>query len=304
MRKALADCLVQAATVDEKIIFLTGDLGFQVFDEFKSNFPNRYYNVGIAEAAMVGIAAGLSYSGFKPIIYSIASFLNSRAYEQLRFFCGYNNMKIIVIGAGGGLTYSMSGATHHAMDDIGLALLIPNLLVFSPTGPRELSEILSKSINELRSSYIQIGKFGEKDIPLLNNVNNKENDYKSVGLISTGLISSYIFENLQEYKFKNKVSHLHLGQVYPLDEDLLVNFLISHRKIILVEEQIPSSGIYNPILRLINERKLLIEIERVGPKSEFIHNNRTLNSNRKFYEYDWNKIQLNITNYLKLIAEI
>ena len=73
-------------------------------------------------------------------------------------------MKIIAIGAGGGLTYSMSGPTHHALDDIGLALLIPNLLVFSPAGPRELTQTLYKSIEESGSSYIQIGKFGEKDI--------------------------------------------------------------------------------------------------------------------------------------------
>lgn len=295
MRKALADFLVQTATKDEKIIFLTGDLGFQVFDTFKSKFPNRYYNVGIAEAAMVGIAAGLSYSGFKPIIYSIASFLDSRAFEQLRFFCGYNNMKIIAIGAGGGLSYSMSGPTHHALDDIGLALLIPNLLVFSPTGPQELTQTLHKSISEHSSSYIQIGKFGERDMPLLDS---NENSKKVVGIVSTGLISSYIHENLQEFKFKNQVSHLHVNQIHPLDEDALVKFFDSHSKIVLVEEQIPSSGIYNPILRLINERKLMIEIERLGPKSEFIHKNRSLNSNREFYKYDWNAIQLKLASYL------
>jgi transketolase len=205
LRKALADFLVQAATEDEGVIFLTGDLGFQVFDEFKSSFPKRYYNVGIAEAAMVGIAAGLSYSGFKPIIYSIASFLDSRAFEQLRFFCGYNNMKIISIGAGGGLTYSMSGPTHHALDDIGLALLIPNLLVFSPAGPLELTQTLYKSIKEPGSSYIQIGKFGEKDIPFSDN--SEKND-KIVGIISTGIVSSYIFENLQKYEYTSRSVNL------------------------------------------------------------------------------------------------
>jgi transketolase len=301
LRKALADFLVQAATEDERVIFLTGDLGFQVFDEFKSSFPKRYYNVGIAEAAMVGIAAGLSYSGFKPIIYSIASFLDSRAFEQLRFFCGYNNMKIISIGAGGGLTYSMSGPTHHALDDIGLALLIPNLLVFSPAGPLELTQTLYKSIKEPESSYIQIGKFGEKDIPF--SYNSEKND-KVVGIISTGIVSSYIFENLQKYEYTSKVSHLHVNQIYPLNEEVLVNFLNSHVKIILVEEQIPSSGIYNPILRLINEKKLGREIERLGPKLEFIHINRSLSANREFYNYNWSEIQLRITNYLKQNTEI
>lgn len=301
MRKALADFLVQAAKEDEKIIFLTGDLGFRVFDEFKSSFPQRYYNVGIAEAAMVGIAAGLSYSGFKPIIYSIASFLDSRAFEQFRFFCGYNNMKIIAIGAGGGLTYSMSGPTHHALDDIGLALLIPNLLVFSPAGPRELTQTLYKSIEESGSSYIQIGKFGEKDINFSDDL---EKNNTVVGVISTGLISSYISENLQKYEFANRVSHLHVNQIHPFDEEVLVNFLTSHEKIILVEEQIPSSGIYNPILRLINEKKLGVKIERLGPRSEFIHKNRSLNSNREFYNYNWSAIQLRITDFLNQSKEI
>ena len=124
-----------------------------------------------------------------------------------------------------------------------------------------------------------------------------------MGILSTGLISSYISENLQKFEFTNRVSHLHLNQIYPLDEEVLVNFLIAHKKIILVEEQIPSSGIYNPVLRLINEKKLGKEIERLGPKSEFIHKNRSLNSNREFYNYDWNQIQFRIIEFLNQSKE-
>ena len=90
MRKALADTLSTLSEKDDRIIFLTGDLGFGVFDEFKNKFPEKYINVGVAESQMVSMSAGLAMEGYKPIVYSIASFLLRRAYEQIKISVCYH----------------------------------------------------------------------------------------------------------------------------------------------------------------------------------------------------------------------
>src|ERR1051325_2288870 len=129
MRRAFGDALVKAAQDDDRVIFLTGDLGFGVFDEFIARFPRRYVNVGVAEAQLVDCAAGLALEGWRPIVYSIASFMTGRAYEQIRLAVGYHRLPVVVVGAGGGYTYANAGVTHHAKEDLALMSLIANMVV-------------------------------------------------------------------------------------------------------------------------------------------------------------------------------
>jgi transketolase len=289
MRRALAEYL-QDSAAEENLFFLTGDLGFQVFDSFREKHPDRYLNVGISEAALIGIAAGLSYSGYTPVTYSIASFLTSRAYEQMRFFSGYNEMKIVNIGAGGGLAYSLSGSTHHALDDIGLAALIPGLKVYAPTGPNELKAILNQASSSQDSSYIQIGKFGEEDITPATSLKGSKSNSRNIGVISSGTISTYIRNNLIDADFNSTITHLHVGQISPLIHNDIIQFVNSSDEVICVDEQLPNSGLYVQLLRFLNENDLNKRVHRLGSKNGFIHTNRSLETNRQHFGYDWNAI--------------
>src|ERR1035441_5700751 len=114
MRKAFAESLLRAAEADPRVIFLTADLGFGTFDAFQARFGPRYVNVGVAEAELVCAAAGLALEGWRPIIYSIASFATGRPFEQIRLDLGYARLPVVVVGAGGGYTYATSGITHHS----------------------------------------------------------------------------------------------------------------------------------------------------------------------------------------------
>src|SRR5690242_45832 len=104
MRRAFALTLNQIAADDPRAVFLTGDLGFQVFDEFQARFGDRYVNVGVAEAQMICAAAGLAFEGWRPTCYSIASFLTGRAFEQIRISISYPQLPVVLVGAGGGYT--------------------------------------------------------------------------------------------------------------------------------------------------------------------------------------------------------
>ena len=102
MRDAFFAALTEAAERDERVWALTGDLGIGLFDEFQRVAPGRYLNVGIAEQALVGVAAGLSYAGMRPVAYSIAPFLTARAHEQVRVDVAISRANVTLVGVGGG----------------------------------------------------------------------------------------------------------------------------------------------------------------------------------------------------------
>ena len=159
MRKAFAEALFQAAEKDPRVIFLTGDLGFGTFDAYQAKFGPRYVNVGVAEAQLVNAAAGLALEGWRPIIYSIASFATGRPFEQIRISVGYAGLPVVIIGAGGGYTYASSGVTHHAGEDLGLMSLIPGMTVVAPGDPNEVTQLLPQLLKLDGPSYLRVGKY-------------------------------------------------------------------------------------------------------------------------------------------------
>lgn len=272
MRRALAETLIELISKDRKIIFLTGDLGFGVFDELKEKFPSNYLNVGIAESNMIAIAAGLSSKGFKPIVYSIASFATSRPFEFIKLLAGYNSFKIIIVGAGGGLTYSTSGSTHHALDDIGIILGIPGIEVFSPAGPKEMSHSLKLALELGQSSYIRIGKFGEEDVI------DSEYNHSPVELVkgdqvaifshgNTSLQCLNAARNINSEELE-KVAFFHFPFVQNIDWDKYFDQLKKFSHIVVVEEHWPLGGLYSKVLHY--EKLNGIKIHRLGPPFQFI----------------------------------
>ena len=158
MRNAFAQKLTKLAKKDNKIFLLSGDIGNKLFDKFKSNFPNRFLNCGIAENNMIGVAAGLAKEGYKPFVYTITPFLTSRSFEQIRLDVGYPNLNVYIVGTGSGLSYSRLGPTHHSLEDLALMQSIPNLEINIPGDPYEVEEILSKVIKKKKPHYIRLGK--------------------------------------------------------------------------------------------------------------------------------------------------
>lgn len=282
MRRALAEELENLAATNKNLIFITADLGFGVFDRYKHKFPNQYINVGIAEAGMVGLAAGLSKEGFIPIIYSIASFMNSRAYEQIRVLAGYNHCKMVIVGAGGGLTYSKSGPTHHSLDDLGLALLIPTITVAAPSGPNELKQVLVAAVQSEHSTYIQIGKFGEKEIG--GSLAASSPNIGSANLvISCGGASQIV--SLAKERANHLFDWVHLTYLRPLNKELIIHAIKDRQKVLVVEESWENAGAYNEIVLLLQQEKILAQLIRLGPPSDFIYANKSLESMQEFLGY-------------------
>src|SRR4051812_22287055 len=119
MRAAFLRTLTELAARDERIVLLTGDLGFAAIEPFKDTFPERFFNVGVAEQNMIGIATGLAEAGFLPFAYSIATFAVLRPFEFIRNGPIMHDLPVRIVGVGGGFEYGHAGPTHHALEDVG-----------------------------------------------------------------------------------------------------------------------------------------------------------------------------------------
>ena len=127
MRKQFAELLHTIMTENEKIILLTADLGYGMFDKIREDFPNRFYNVGASEQLMIGVAVGLTYTGKIPVCYSITPFLLYRPFEMIRNYVNHEKAPIKLIGGGRNKDYAHDGFTHHADDDTEVMSIFKNI---------------------------------------------------------------------------------------------------------------------------------------------------------------------------------
>lgn len=136
MRDVLIREICQAMRSDDKIVFLSADFGSPALDQLREEFPERFVNVGIAEQNLVCVAAGLALEGFTVYAYAIAPFISMRSYEQIRInlalMAQTRELNVNLIGVGAGLSYDVTGPTHHCLEDIALMRVLPNMMLLSP----------------------------------------------------------------------------------------------------------------------------------------------------------------------------
>lgn len=157
MRTAFVNSFIQLAESGHNIHLLTADLGFKVFDHIRDTFPDRFTNVGVAEANMIGIAAGMAMRGIRVFCYSIAPFVIFRTLDQIRADLCHMQLPVILVAAGGGLHYAMEGMTHHAIEDIAIARALPGLTVLAPGDPLECEVLMKGAINLEGPCYLRLG---------------------------------------------------------------------------------------------------------------------------------------------------
>lgn len=161
MRNAFADEVTKLAKTDQRVVLLSGDIGNKLFDNFKSVDEKRFYNCGVAEANMMGVAAGMALCGLRPFVYTIAPFTTTRCFEQIRVDVCYHEAPVVIVGTGSGLSYASLGPTHHSLEDMAILRTLPGMRVVAPCDATELRLALRASLHEDGPVYIRIGKKGE-----------------------------------------------------------------------------------------------------------------------------------------------
>jgi transketolase len=158
VRNAFVETLSELAERDPRVALLTGDLGFTVIEDFAKRYPDRFWNVGVAEQNMVGLATGLAEAGFLPFVYSIASFATMRPYEFIRNGPVAQELPVRIVGVGGGFDYGHNGISHYALEDIGLMRLQPGTMVVAPADAAQARAALLATWDTPASIYYRVGK--------------------------------------------------------------------------------------------------------------------------------------------------
>ena len=158
MRAAFSDALVRLAKADPNVLLLTGDHGYALFDEFRKQCPAQYINAGIAEQNMVGMAAGLARTGFRPIVYGLSAFVPVRVLEQIKLDVAHDGLPVIFIGDGAGFVYSHLGTSHQSTEDIACTRAVPQLSVYSPADRFEISMCMEMAYRSASPVYLRMGK--------------------------------------------------------------------------------------------------------------------------------------------------
>ena len=295
MRKAFADTLTQIAERNPRVVLVTGDLGFQVFDEFHARFGPRCINVGVAEAQMIYTAAGLAKVGWRPVAYSIASFATARPFEQIRYCVSYPNLPVVIIGAGRGYLYSTSRVSHHAADDLALMSVLPGMTVVAPGDPNEVAQLFPQLFNLPGPSYFTVGRFGEPSYeasePAILGCARLLRKGEQIAVIGTGEIANEVLKALkllESEKIFPAAYQMHT--VKPLDTNTLNSLAKEVHTVVVVEEHVPNGGLWAAVSAWHVSAETTPRIIRLGPPDSFILGNLRQDELRRRLNFDANAI--------------
>jgi transketolase len=157
MRKQFCDALA-ARSNNPDLVFLTGDLGFMALEPLQQALGARFINAGVAEQNMVSVAAGLARQDLEVWVYSIAPFCYARPFEQIRNDITFHNLSVKLVGNGGGYGYGVMGPTHHAIEDYGVLLTLPNMTVFVPVFDEDIDAVITRAGNSAHPAYLRMGR--------------------------------------------------------------------------------------------------------------------------------------------------
>lgn len=283
-REGFGEGLVTSGERDDRIVALCADLTESVkMDGFRAKFPKRFFEVGITEQAMSGLASGMAAMGYIPFFSSYAMFSPGRNWEQIRTTIAYNNVPVKVIGAHSGISVGPDGATHQAVEDIALMRMIPNMHVFVPCDAVEARAITEYIATTKEPAYLRLTR--EKTPVLLpdNYVWNYGKGYviymsqhkhggvfaHSVGVVACGpIIYEAIKAAIELEKEGIGVTVVNMPQIKPLDVGFLLRLAKDVRAIVTVEEHQIAGGLGSAVTEYLSEHHP-IRIGRIGVQDRF-----------------------------------
>ncbi len=262
MRKTCLDTVYELAKKNKRILFIGSDLGPGVLDNFKKKFPNRFLMEGVAEQAIIGMAAGLAMQKFRPYVNTIATFITRRAFEQVVIDLCLHNLPVTLIGNGGGMVYAPLGPTHQAIEDISIMRTLPNLTILAPCDANDMKSLVLQTPKVKGPIYIRIARGGEDIITL------KKKSKIGKGLIlkkqtkfnflTTGITAQIALSasNIIKKKYGINVGVIHFSTIKPLDKVLLKKVVLNSKKIMSVEENVLEGGFGSSILEFSSKLRI------------------------------------------------
>ena len=275
-REAYGKALAALANTNENVVVLDADLSKSTKTaDFKAVAPERFFNMGIAEGNMMGVAAGLSTCGKIPFVSTFAMFAAGRAFEQIRNSICYPKLNVKVCATHAGLTVGEDGASHQAIEDISLMRSVPNMVVINPADDIE-TEAAIKAVAEMEGPcYVRLGRMA------VSRVNDEANynfvigkgitlaEGNDVAIIATGIMVEAALEAKEELAKEGinaRVINIHT--IKPIDEELIIKAAKETGVIVTAEEHSVIGGLGSAVAEVVSE-KCPVPVLRVGVKDTF-----------------------------------
>lgn len=256
MRSAFLQAVLEGAAADGRMTLLMAETGFSVLEPFQAQFPDRFYNTGIAEQDLVSIATGMALGGLRPVAYSMSAFLASRAFEQIKIDVCYQDLPVVLVSTGTGLSYGNLGATHHATEEGALMRTLPNLTVAFPACGEELRGALRYALASDHPTYISMPKAASPKLPEHEFIPGKPVCYRAGADGTIFAIGYSVVEALKAAEILDsqgvRLGVYGLHTLKPLDAEEICAAAGTGR-VFVVEEQQRSAGMGGEIARILLE---------------------------------------------------
>lgn len=276
MRTAYLNTLYDLAKEDPRVYALISDNGAIVYDRYRADLADQYLNLGISEANMIAMAAGMASRGKIPFAYTIGSFLAYRAFEFIRNDVCLQRQNVKIVGTGAGEKYSALGPTHHSTEDMGGLRSLPGLTILSPASPMEVMKATRAAYELDGPVYLRLGTNREEEIYTA------DYDFKigkavtlrdggDVTVIATGPIMKDVIEVADEAG-KNGISVrvVNMHTISPLDEEAVKKAVDETGRIITAEDHNINTGLGSAVAGVIAEYGKGVKFKRLG-LTDFSH---------------------------------
>ncbi|MGP8281869.1 MAG: transketolase family protein [Desulfomonilaceae bacterium] len=259
MRKTCLDMVYNLAKTDERIFFIGSDLGFGTLKAFKEEMPDRFFMEGVSEANVIGMAAGLALEGKIPYVNTIATFITRRCFEQIILDLCLHNVKVRLIGNGGGLVYAPLGPTHLAIEDVAIMRACPHMTILAPADADEMRRLMPLTVEIDGPVYIRLGKGFD---PIVTTNDESFEIGKAVLMrsgddaliVSTGICLKVALKAAELLEVNGKgAAVLHVPTIKPLDTGAILDAATRVKAVVTVEEHSIIGGLGSAVAELIAE---------------------------------------------------
>lgn len=277
MRSTYLKEVYRLAAKDRNVLSLVADNGMIVYDDFKRDFPEQYFNFGISEGHMINAAAGMASCGKIPFAYTIGSFLAYRSFEFIRLDVCLQNLNVKIVGIGAGMSYGYLGPTHHATEDIAVLRALPNLTLLSPATAKEAKVLVNYAYEIKGPVYIRLGnnlkkELYEDEMRVIPGKGTVLREGQDIAIFSTGDITYQVMEAvscLEQEGITATVISMHT--IKPFDEELVAEMAAKHKKVFTVEEHSIVGGLGGAVAEVIAENGCSAALKRIGLNNVFAH---------------------------------
>jgi transketolase len=270
VRAAFVQSLVELAERDDRVVLMTGDLGFMALEPFRDRFPDRFFNMGVAEQNMIGVATGMADAGFIPFCYSIVPFAVFRPYEFIRNGPVLHGLPVRIVGMGGGFEYGTAGPTHYGIEDVGVMRLLQDMAVVAPADSEQAATAVTALTQWPGPAYLRLGKNDRDRVAGLDGRFElgrvqQVREGSDILLFSMGSVGASVVTAAEELERSGiSAAVVVIASVSPMPTDDLVRLVSAHRQALTIEAHVTNGGIGSLVAEVIAESGARCRLVRIG----------------------------------------